>query len=96
VTSDEPGVYIEDEFGIRIENEIVCVKDYENEYGTFLKFDMLTKVPIDLELVDIKYLDDEDIRRLNAYHKDVYESLKDYFEGEELEFLKMATAQITR
>lgn len=96
VTSDEPGVYIEDEFGIRIENEIVCVKDYENEYGTFLKFDMLTKVPIDLELVDIKYLDDEDIRRLNAYHKDVYESLKDYFEGEELEFLKKATAQITR
>ena len=52
-------------FGIRIENEIVCLKDFDNEYGTFLKFDMLTVVPIDLELVDINYLDAVDIERLN-------------------------------
>lgn len=94
VTSDEPGVYIEGQFGIRIENEIVCVKDYENEYGTFLKFDMLTMVPLDKTLIDKKYLDDMDVERLNAYHKMVYEKLCPYFEGKELEMLKEATAAI--
>ena len=94
VTSDEPGVYIEGQFGIRIENEIVCVKDYENEYGTFLKFDMLTMVPLDKALIDKKYLDAVDVERLNAYHKMVYEKLCPYFEGKELGMLKEATAAI--
>lgn len=94
VTSDEPGVYIEGQFGIRIENEIVCVKDYENEYGTFLKFDMLTMVPLDKALIDKKYLDAVDVERLNVYHKMVYEKLCPYFEGKELGMLKEATAAI--
>lgn len=94
VTSDEPGVYEEGKFGIRIENEIVCKKDYENEYGTFLSFDMLTMAPIDLELVDPKYLEAVDIKRLNAYHEEVYNNLKDFFTGEELEELKNATKAI--
>lgn len=94
VTSDEPGVYEEGKFGIRIENEIVCKKDYENEYGTFLSFDMLTMAPIDLELVDPKYLEAVDIKRLNAYHEEVYNNLKDFFTGEELEELKAATKAI--
>ena len=95
VTSDEPGVYIEGEFGIRIENEIVCQKDYDNEYGTFLKFDMLTMVPIDLELVNVKYLDAVDIERLNGYHERVYKTLEPYFNGEEKEMLRKATAPVS-
>ncbi len=73
VTSDEPGVYVEGQFGIRIENEIIVVKDTSNEYGSWLKFDMLTAVPIDLELVDKDYLNDKDIKQLNEYHKWVYD-----------------------
>lgn len=94
VTSNEPGVYIEGEYGIRIENEIVCVKDYENEYGTFLKFETLTMVPIDLELVDLSYLTKQDIERLNNYHREVYEKLSPYMQGEELEFLKEYTRAV--
>lgn len=94
VTSDEPGVYIEGEFGIRIENEIVCLKDFDNEYGTFLKFDMLTMVPVDLELVDVKYLEETDIKRLNEYHERVYKTLEPYFDGEEKEMLRKATRPI--
>ena len=94
VTSDEPGVYEEGKFGIRIENEIVTKKDYDNEYGTFLSFDNLTMAPIDLELVDKAYLDKTDIERLNNYHATVYENIKEFFEGEELEELKMATRAI--
>ncbi len=91
VTSDEPGVYIEGKFGIRIENELVCVKDCDNEYGTFLKFDTLTMVPIDRELIDVKYLDAVDIVRINEYHKRVYEMLSPHMEGAELEMLAAAT-----
>ena len=94
VTSDEPGVYIEGRFGIRIENEIVCLKDFDNEYGTFLKFDMLTVVPIDLELIDVNYLDAVDIERLNKYQERVYKTLESYFDGEEKNMLREATRPV--
>lgn len=94
VTSDEPGVYIDGEYGIRIENEILCVHDYENEYGEFLKFDMLTCVPIDLELVDVSLLDANDRQRLNDYHKWVYDKLSAYMDDDELEQLARATRKI--
>lgn len=94
VTSDEPGVYIDGAYGIRIENEIVCVKDYENEYGTFLKFEPLTVAPIDLDLVDFNELRGTDRERLNDYHAEVYEKLSPYLCGEELEFLKEYTRAV--
>jgi Xaa-Pro aminopeptidase len=94
VTSDEPGVYIEGEYGIRIENEIVCVKDYENEYGTFLRFEMLTCVPIDLDLVELQYLNAADRERLNQYHTWVFSELSPYMSGEELDFLKEYTRTV--
>lgn len=94
VTSDEPGVYKDGEYGIRIENEIVCVEDFENEYGTFLKFEMLTCVPFDLELVDEKILENIDKQRLNRYHEWVYNKLKVFVSGRELEFLENATRSI--
>lgn len=94
VTSDEPGVYVDGQYGIRIENEILCVRDSENEYGTFLKFEMLTCVPVDLELVDCSYLDGNDLRRLNSYHEWVYKSLSPHMHGSELEFLKRATRAV--
>lgn len=94
VTSDEPGVYADGRYGIRIENEILCVKDVENEYGTFLKFEMLTCAPIDLDLVDLRFLDESDIRRLNDYHKWVYDSLSPHMSGFEAEHLKRATRAV--
>ena len=94
VTSDEPGVYIEGAYGIRIENEIECVGDGENEYGTFLKFKPLTFVPIDLDLVDTAWLEKKDIERLNAYHAAVYSRLSPHLSGEELEFLKQYTRPV--
>ncbi len=94
VTSDEPGVYVEGQFGIRIENEIITVKDKQNEYGTWLKFNMLTAVPIDLELVDVTYLNEKDIQQLNEYHKWVYDVLSPYMTGAELERLKESTKEV--
>jgi Xaa-Pro aminopeptidase len=95
VTSNEPGVYMDGKFGIRIENEIVCVRDYENEYGEFLKFEPLTCVPIDLDLIDRDLLDAKDLERINEYHKNVYEQLSPYMEGEELQYLRDYTQKIS-
>ena len=94
ICSDEPGVYFEGKFGIRCENLMVCNKDIKNEYGQFLGFEFITMVPFDLDLIDKRYLDQETIDALNAYHAQVYESLLPYLNEEEAIFLKNATRSI--
>ena len=94
VTSNEPGVFIEGEYGIRIENEIVCVFDYTNEFGEFLKFEPLTCVPLEPELIDLSLFDKKDKERLNNYNRWVYTLLSPHLSGEELEFLKNATREL--
>lgn len=87
LTSDEPGVYIEGEYGIRIENVILCVNDIENEYGKFLKFDNLTCVPLDRELLDKANMSSSELEMINEYQNSVYEKTKDYLTKEEAEWL---------
>lgn len=94
VTSNEPGVYIDGEYGIRIENEILCVKDCENEYGEFLKFETLTVAPLEPELIDLTLFDKKDKERLNKYNDLVYTLLSSRLEGCELEFLKNVTKRV--
>lgn len=91
ITSDEPGVYLEGKYGIRTENLLLCKEAEKTEYGQFLQFEFLTVVPVDLDGIDWGDMGPEDIRRLNAYHRKVYETLAPDFKGEELEWLKMAT-----
>jgi len=94
VTTDEPGFYLENEYGIRIENELLCKKDVKNEYGQFMSFETLTCAPIDLDGVDISVMSDEQKATLNDYHKWVFEKLTPYFAGEDLEKLKYYTREI--
>ncbi len=91
IVSDEPGVYLAGRFGVRIENILEVVKAQETEYGNFLKFDMLTWVPIDREALDIKYLSGEDVERIDRYHAQVYEKIAPYLAEEEKEWLRKAT-----
>lgn len=95
ICSDEPGLYFAGDFGTRTENLILCVEDEKNEYGQFLKFEFLTKAPIDLEALDTRFMDDADIERLNTYHKDVYETISPYMNEEEKEWLKHVTREIS-
>lgn len=96
ICSDEPGLYFAGDFGTRTENLILCVEDEKNEYGQFLKFEFLTKAPIDLEALNTRFMDDADIERLNTYHKDVYETISPYMNDEEKEWLKHVTREISR
>ena len=83
ITTDEPGVYVEDSHGIRHENELLCVEHATNEYGTFLKFEPITYVPFDISGLDFDYLSNHDIKDINAYQQYAYDHLKDYLTEEE-------------
>lgn len=94
IVSDEPGMYVQDSHGIRTENIVEIVKESKNAYGQFMGFRHLTYVPIDLDAIDSQYMEPSDIRKLNAYHRQVFEKLAPYFAGEELEKLKYATRAV--
>ena len=94
VTTDEPGVYIEGSHGIRTENELICVQDEKNNYGQFMRFEMLTWVPIDLDGIDLRWFNPEDIRQLNTYHQMVYEIISPYLEDEEKTWLRHYTRPV--
>ena len=95
ITSDEPGVYIEGSHGIRTENMIICVKDEKNEYGQFMKFEFLTWVPIDVEGIDVKWLNPDDLAQLNAYNETVYEKISPYLNEDEKKWLYDCTRPLT-
>ena len=94
ITSDEPGIYLEGKYGIRLENEILCRKGEKNEYGQFMYFENLTYVPFDLECIDPERMDRSEIRKLNEFHARVYEKVAPYLEAEEAAWLKEATRAI--
>ncbi len=94
ITTDEPGVYLEGEYGIRIENELICVKDEKNEYGQFMRFENITYCPIDLDGVDPELMSAREKKQLNDYHKVVYEKIASFLTDEEREWLKEYTREI--
>ena len=94
ITTDEPGIYLQDQYGIRTENELICFKGEKNQYGQFMGFENITYVPIDLDGIDKQYLNAEDVKQLNDYHKMVYEKISPYMTSEENEWLKEYTRAI--
>ena len=96
IVTDEPGIYLPHELGIRIENDLLVVKDTKNFYGQWLKFEAMTYCPYDLDAIDVKYLDDMEILAINNYHKMVYDKVSPLLNDEEKEWLKEATKELTR
>ena len=94
IVSDEPGIYIENGYGIRTETILLTVEDMTNEYGRWLRFEPLTWAPIDLDAIDTAWMQPRDIERLNAYHAQVREKIAPFLEGEELAWLEEATRAI--
>ena len=94
ITSDEPGYYVENEYGIRHENMIVCKKAEKTEFGQYMCFESLTMVPFDLDAVVPEQMTARERELLNDYHAQVYEKISPYLNEEEKEWLKDATRAI--
>lgn len=94
ITSDEPGYYLENEFGIRHENLVLCKKAEKTSFGQFLCFEPLTMVPFDLEGINPEEMTERERKLLNDYHQKVYTTISPYLDEEEKEWLKQATREI--
>lgn len=88
LTSNEPGFYLPDAYGIRIENLVLTAPAGESAFGSFLKFDTVTLFPIDLSLVKKELLTEAEITWLNDYHRRVLEELSPLLKPEEVRWLK--------
>ncbi|MDC0227979.1 aminopeptidase P family protein [Alphaproteobacteria bacterium] len=98
VISNEPGYYKRGQYGIRIENlEVVKRKYFKNQNRNFLCFENLTRVPLELDLINKKLLTRSEINWINDYHEKVYKDLSKFIKKDEkqlLKFLKIKTSRI--
>ena len=92
--TDEPGIYIENEYGVRHENILLCVKNGENEYGETFRFEPITLVPFDLDAINADELSAEERAWLNDYHKTVFEKVSPLLDDEHKEYLRHVTRAI--
>ena len=92
--TDEPGIYLEDRFGVRIENVLLVQPYLETEFGHFLQFETLTLCPIDTTPVDVTLLTDNERAWLNDYHQMVYDRLAPHLDDADRQWLREATGKI--
>ncbi|MBL7005517.1 MAG: aminopeptidase P family protein [Spirochaetia bacterium] len=91
ILSNEPGIYREGKFGIRIENLLVVAPAEETDFGKFLCFEDITRCPYDRKLIDTNLLTKEEVEQINSYHSVVFEDLYSVLDKEEKEWLQHKT-----
>jgi len=96
ILSNEPGLYHEGQYGIRIENLVAnkLRSGFEKTYGEFLEFETLTLCPIHLDCIVVDLLTNEEKDWLNGYHQTVQERLAEHLSGDVLDWLIYNTRKI--
>ena len=92
--TDEPGIYLADRFGVRIENTLLVVPYKETEFGQFLQFEPLTLCPIDKRPIIAEMLSQEEVDWLNGYHQTVFDRLSPHLDADEVWWLRQACAPL--
>ena len=101
VFSDEPGFYLPQNFGIRLETDIIVKNytlpvNYVNSNTQFIHFEVLTLVPFERELIVCEMLSEDQKRWLNWYHDLVRTTLTNTnrLNADERRYLENKTAKI--
>lgn len=94
ITSNEPGLYLEGQYGIRIEDLIVCKKLEKNQFGQFMGFETLSFVPYERDAILTEELTGQERDLINQYHAKVFETIAPYLDAEEKIWLQEATAEL--
>ena len=92
--TDEPGIYLEGRFGVRIENVLLTQPWQETDFGRFLQFETLTLCPIDTAPLDVTLLTPEELQWLNDYHQLVFDRLSPHLDAPDRDWLRTATAPL--
>jgi Xaa-Pro aminopeptidase len=96
VITNEPGVYREGEYGVRIENILKVVEVEQNEFGTFYGFETITLAPIATNALDLSMLDQAELDWLNHYHSRVYQALSPFLDTQDKNWLQRTTQLIEK
>jgi len=96
ITSNEPGLYREGEYGIRCENLVLTTEAFTTDFGNFYKFETLTLCPFDITLFETDIMTDEEIDWVNAYHAMVCERLLPHLDAKAQDWLIKKTAPLTK
>ena len=94
ITTNEPGIYLENKYGIRLENELLCISKGKNEFGEFLGFETITYAPFDLDAINDELLTLEEKKWLNSYHQMVYDKLSPALSIDERKWLRFITRKL--
>lgn len=94
ITSNEPGYYLAGQYGIRLENMILCRKAEKTEDGQFMEFETLTLAPFDRDAILPEEMNKREKLLLNQYHKRVYDEISPYLDPDEREWLMEVTAPL--
>lgn len=94
VTSNEPGVYRDGQYGIRLENLILTQEEMSTDFGSFYCFRTITLCPFDTRPIKKSLLTQPEIDWINGYHKFVYSKLSPFLNEEEAAWLKEKTHEI--
>ena len=92
--TDEPGVYMENEYGIRTENHLCVKKAFETEYGKFMKFEVLNYCPLGVDGLVTELLCTEEKEWLNKYNAMCRQLIAPYLTEEEVKWLNHYTRTI--
>ena len=94
--TDEPGIYVQGEFGVRIENTLVIQPYRETQFGAFLQFETLTLCPIDTAPILVDMMSPEELQWLNDYHKRVFDTLSPLLDEADSAWLAQACKPLER
>lgn len=94
ITSNEPGLYLEDKYGIRTENLMVTEPYRSTEFGDFYRFETLTLYPYDTTLIEREIMTPDEIAWVNEYHNKVYTELSPLLTDDQKEWLSKKCAAI--
>lgn len=94
ILTNEPGIYRNGQYGIRIENIMLCYEKEINEFGTFNAFETISYCPISTDALNVEELSNEERNWLNEYHEKVFEKLSPFLDREHKDYLKSKTKAI--
>ncbi len=92
--TDEPGIYLAGEFGVRIENTLLVTDYVQTDFGKFLQMEPLTLCPIDTAPIDAGLLTADEKKWLDDYHHMVFEKLSPWLGEDDKKWLEEATKPI--